>query len=941
MRLIAISFKGLVSKPVLTLLYVAGVSFIVGIMVCVPVFSDAVSRTILQEEINRKASAVNRPPMSVRFHAIPRSRQPVSLDDAIYVHKWLAEMLTREVGLSVAETYAQYESPTLRLRPLRGDVHYTDHDLASVSVVTVPGIEDRIESVVGLPFGDDVGSDHLSVWMTPDFAEELGIQVGEAYGLAYLSPLSAQAFQPIIAQVEGFVQALDERDRYWYREPDVLFKHALLTTPQQYRDFIAPRTPAGTGFCFWYYILDDARMNLSRAEAYIEGLEMIEREVEERLPNGRMDCAPVDELLAGQQRKTDLSLVLLGFSVPLIVILGYFLVSTGAMVTRSQTQEVAVLVSRGTSVWQILALTSVEAAIMLCAALPLGVLVGLGLARLLGFSVGFLAFAPRPPLDVHIAAADWRLVVVAVATSFAARLIPAWSSARLTVVAYEQQSSRRRAVIGAARLLTVSALAGITLYAYWQLSLRGSMFMFLVGWRGGDSGPSDPLLLLAPTLFLLTAPIIGAELFAIIMRSFVPIGKLMPGATPFLASLSLGREGGQYRAPIYLLVLCLGTGIFYASLAKSADAWLVDRLRYRVGADLTFEQGTLEGMSQLAATGPSGKDAWLLPVSEYQAIDGVAKATRIGEFRARPLAGGGRYLRLIGIDRIDFPEVAYYRQDYADRSLGELMNHLAQERKGLLVPTDLAESLHLALDTALTVNVTSQGELYKVEFVIAGTFDYFPTMYESEAPVLVANLDYLHRQLGGVLPHSIWMRLEPEADAGHVLEEIESLGVLAVRSQSLDELLTFDQERLERVGIFGLLSVSFLVGLIFAGVGLLLYTFASMVGRDYRFSVLRAIGMMRGEVIRMVSSEYLATLLYGLVAGVGLGVVGSYLYVPLFPLTPDPGRPIPPFVPLIDWDSALSMAIVMGGTLLVIEVAILMHVTRQRLFEALRLGVRE
>jgi len=385
----------------------------------------------------------------------------------------------------------------------------------------------------------------------------------------------------------------------------------------------------------------------------------------------------------------------------------------------------------------------------------------------------------------------------------------------------------------------------------------------------------------------------------------------------------------------------LGTGIFYASLAKSADAWLVDRLRYRVGADLTFEQGTLEGMNQLVATGPSGEDAWLLPVSEYQAIDGVAKATRIGEFRARSLDGGGRYLRLIGIDRIDFPEVAYYRQDYADRPLGELMNHLAQERKGLLVPTDLAESLHLALDTALTVNVASQGELYKVEFVIAGTFDYFPTMYESEAPVLVANLDYLHRQLGGVLPHSIWMRLEPEADAGHVLEEIESLGVLAVRSQSLDELLTFDQERLERVGIFGLLSVSFLVGLIFAGVGLLLYTFASMVGRDYRFSVLRAIGMMRGEVIRMVSSEYLATLLYGLVAGVGLGVVGSYLYVPLFPLTPDPGRPIPPFAPLIDWDSALSMAIVMGGTLLVIEVAILMHVTRQRLFEALRLGVRE
>ena len=38
--------------------------------------------------------------------------------------------------------------------------------------------------------------------------------------------------------------------------------------------------------------------------------------------------------------------------------------------------------------------------------------------------------------------------------------------------------------------------------------------------------------------------------------------------------------------PVFLIVLCLSLGIFFASMGKSADTWLVDRRSYEVGADL-------------------------------------------------------------------------------------------------------------------------------------------------------------------------------------------------------------------------------------------------------------------------------------------------------------------------------------------------------------------
>ena len=75
--------------------------------------------------------------------------------------------------------------------------------------------------------------------------------------------------------------------------------------------------------------------------------------------------------------------------------------------------------------------------------------------------------------------------------------------------------------------------------------------------------------------------------------------------------------------------------------------------------------------------------------------------------------------------------------------------------------------------------------------------------------------------------------------------------------------------------------------------------------------------------------------------GAGGGLVASYLYVPLFRLTDDVGQAIPPFLALVNWQSANWIVLAMGFTLLLIEAGILLRVIRLRIFETLRLGYRE
>lgn len=927
LALFRFALRRLLSRTFLNVLILLSIAITVAIMVAVPVFSEGVSRLILTEELNLRTQAVNRPPFSVRYYGLPKARQPLTLEDGEYVHEWLADTLRSKVGLPVTGTYAQYQSPPLRVR-LQDKVYTAqDSDLASLRVAIVPNIQEHITITQGAAFGEIQDEGVLHVWVLQEMADSLALQVGEELDMAYFFRAGTE---PIPLKIAGFWEANDPLDPYWYWEPRRLFQDVVITTPEQYQQFIAPITPEGFGFAFWYYILDDSRMSLDQVPQYIEALELIQRDVERRVPDGAMDYAPDQELLRAQSRKTTLSDILLTFALPLMGILASFIASVSFVTARFQIRETAIVRSRGTSRSQLMLLSFLETVLVLAVATPIGVAAGMGLARLMGYSSGFLGFTMRDPLSVNLIAADVRLILLALGLGLVARLVPTWLATRFSIVTYERE--RARAIGGGSvlRFLLLAFLAAATYYAYYQLVQGGPLG--LMGIRSPGESSRDPLLLLAPTLFLFVSSLISAELFLLLIRPLALIARLLPSTPVYFGWTSLVREGQQYRIPVFLLVLCLNLGIFYASLARSADIWLVDRLRYRVGADLTFEL--------LADAG--GADSWLVPPSDYEQIAGVEQATRVARFsasmqRTRDLPE----VNLLLIDRLDFPSVAYWRPDFAPVSLGELMNRLGAVSNGVLIPASLAAQLPQDMAEEITLDVSIGEVIYQFQFRIVGYFDYFPTMDPNGPLYLVGNMDYIQRQLGGAFPHQVWLRLAPDADAHTVLEHIERMQITPARPVNLQQYIQEDQQNLERIGIFGLLTVCFLTGVLLSGAELLIYSFANLTERTTRFAMLRAIGMHSREIIGIVASEYLLVLAYGIVAGIILGVISSQLYVPYFPLTQNPQQQIPPFLPVVDWGSATWMAASVTVALIVIGGTILARVVQQQLFQVLRMGNQE
>ena len=939
---LSLAFRRLKSTASLTLLLVLSFVLTIGMLICVPVFSGAVSVRLMMEELSERAEHRNIPAFSLLFLAFPSSEQPMTIGETSQKLDWIENLLTTHLGLPLESTYAQAESRLYSLRPWDSDAGSGKETQDEIRVVATHGIKDHIVVAEGAPYGPREARDALPVWLERHYAEKATFQIGQTYALG---PRQGTADELIPVEVVGFWEARDTDETYWSKDPVYHFRKALLVTPEHFEQYVYPMVPEKTSFNYWYYVLDESEINLDRAERYIEALQLIADETAREIPGGKLYDAPWKELARGQQRKLSLELVLVGFAVPLFGILLYFVASVAAIAVRFQRREVAMLSSRGSSRDQILLLIVLETAVLLGVAVPLSILVGMALARFMGYSLSFLRFSFREPLDVHLVSADWRFVLIAVVLCFATRLWATWRASQLSVVDVERQTARPPQRNWATRVLYTGLMMAVTYYAYRQLLLKGTLGM--VRWDINDPS-NDPLLLLAPTLFLMTAPLLAAELFVWLMRPLAWLSKAFRLPTLYVGATNLGREGRQYRTPIYLMALCLTLGIFYASVAKSADRWLVDRRRYEIGADLTFREGvgdllTTDPTTDLPdeASGSPRETSPGLPVSEYETIEGVVEATRVGEFKGTVRLGKNYTVRIMAIDRTSFPRVAYYRQDFARHSLDEMMDRLGIRSDGILVPAQLAEQEGLDVGDNMGINVLVAQDRYRLyDFSVVDVFDHFPTVSDDELTV-VANAPYLDPEAGSTFLNGVWMRLAPGAQGQKILGEIVELGVDTNRTHDLDATILRDQQRLERVGIFGLLSICFLAGALLSGISLLVYNFAAMVSRSFRFAVLRAVGMTREEVMGTVSIEYMATLAYGVVAGTLLGLAASFLYVPLFPLTDAPEVPIPPFIPLMDWQSTAWMAAVMALTLILIEGIILIRIGRQRLFEVLRLGVSE
>lgn len=933
----------------LTACATAGLVAAVALIVSIPLYSDGVNHRLLQERLEREGQ----PPYAFLFWYVGAWRGLVEWEDVAPLDTYLAGEAPGTIGLPVEQRVDYLQTAGLHLFPV-SEATYADEQeaLTEVSIGALSDFRSHIHVLEGALPHPPTGTDApLEVLITLSLAENLGLQVGEEY-VVFARPNRRglkDGFQRTVC-VAGVWAPINPADSYWFHEYGT-FDDVFLISKETFLEEIAPATRGEIALAEWYLVFDGRDVHVEDTMPLLGRIGAVATRVAALLPRAELAESPAGAILRYHQDARLRTILLYTFGIPVLALVLYFIAQVWGMIVSRQRNEVAMLRSRGTAVWQVLGIYLLEGVIVGLIAMLVGPLVGNNLAQAMGRTTSFLRLTSGPPSPAMTTRLSWinlRFGVLALGVSVATSLIPALSAARHTIISYKQEQARvvrrplwQRSFVDL--LLLIPAL-----YGYYLLRERGTISILGQGTPRTSSSPfENPLLFLVPILFIFSLSLIIIRLMPLVVRLLAWAAGLWRGAVPVLVLRHLARTPGQYTGPLLLLILTPSLAVFTASMASTLDAHLVDQIYYDTGGDLNLvELGqSTEGQADDRPVQPALPDAeeeqagpeWLfLPVSDHLLIPGVHAATRVGDYKMTELRGYVNF-RLLGVDRASFPHVAHFRRDYAPEPLGALMNALAMQWDGLLVDRRAmaAHNWRVGDKVRARINV---GDRPEVAFTIVGLLDYFPTAYPEDGSFAVANLDFLFEQLGGRYPYDVWLAAEEGLTADRVKEGAAQIGFNLISVYDARGRIAEMQMQPGRQGFFGLLSIGFLTTAFLTVLGFLIYSYVSFQRRFIQFGMLRALGLSVRQMAALLAGEQLALVATGLVGGTFLGWLSGKMFIPFLQVRAGRHPLTPPYVVQIAWGDVVIVYVIFGLMFVAAAVVLLGLLRRMRVFEAVKLG---
>jgi putative ABC transport system permease protein len=940
--MMAIAFKRLSNRIWLTLLSIMGVTLAVGLVVGIPVFAKAMSFVMLREELNWLAETVRYPPFSLRVYVTPSSENALSLKEIGAWSDRFREAIEAESGLSTISQNRQMETVGLLVRTRdevtrQGPPNTTVYQDTRVTIA--PGIGSKMTILDGEPLDARASSEtDLDIWIHYTAAEQAGFFSGDKYQL-----YDARRRVAVPIRIAGIWTETDRLDPFWFQNSDRKLQKALLVREDDYQNTLEPIFERQLRLISWYLLLDHGQLTPTNMREHADGLRTGQKLVWQYLPDLEIDSPLLEALDIALKRESDLTILMFVLGVPVMGSLLYFLSLISTITARWQQRETAIMASRGLRRGQLLIVNIVESTVIIGLGLPLGVLAGTQLARVMGYTASFMQFTWRAPLPVSPTALNVPLLVAALSALLLARLWPVLRSTRTSVVMHEQRRARapqrpfwQRAYIDFLLLIPV-------VYAYRRLSDVGTLVPQVM--TGETPTTRDPLLFLVPALFTLALSLLLVRLFPVLMRIGDGLSALGRQTAPYLAFRQLARQSSQYTSALLLVITSLSLGGFMASLAASLNNWVQDQVYYAVGADVFIKQ-MYNPVYLMEAMIPSD-GAWMMPVESYLQVPGVTRAARVGMYRSTIYLSSYDSLKatFLGVDRLDVPSVLFFRPDFANESLGGLTNLLASREDAVLLSERIMEMGQFEVGDKVPVKVVLV-DLFdtevslKTDFTIVGSYKYFPTVYEQnqEQTGIIGNLDFVFSQIGGPELHDTWLKIAPDADKDELVANVEAMKVFIQDWVEAREEIAQERASAENVGVFGTLTLGFLAAAAFSGIGLLIYNYASLQERLFRFTILRAVGLSLWQVVSQVTIEYIVLMIYGVAGGAAIGAWASKLFIPFFQAADENVLCPPTLIPIIAWDDIGRISGAFVVVLIMAQIAVIAAVLRKGVFQALRMG---
>jgi putative ABC transport system permease protein len=299
------------------------------------------------------------------------------------------------------------------------------------------------------------------------------------------------------------------------------------------------------------------------------------------------------------------------------------------------------------------------------------------------------------------------------------------------------------------------------------------------------------------------------------------------------------------------------------------------------------------------------------------------------------VTGKGRpqEVKILGVDPPDFGQVSYWRDDFASASFNTLLRRLGNDDKGVIVDRKFLNDFKLKVGDALIVNVKQK----PVDFTIEGVVDYWPTLWPDTDRFFVVNLDYLFDQIGEA-PYDVWARTDGVTPPTQTVDALRDHDFIVSRFVDSRQTALALRDDPGRTGIFGILTVGFIIAALLTILGFMLYSFLSAKRRMQQLGILRAMGLSIRQLISLFVFEQGFLIVLGMVVGTLLGLWTGDLFIPFLQIKSEAHAGIPTFVVMTAWGDIAKIYVLFGIILAIAFPAFIWMLARMKIHEAIKFG---
>jgi putative ABC transport system permease protein len=578
-------------------------------------------------------------------------------------------------------------------------------------------------------------------------------------------------------------------------------------------------------------------------EILVSGPDSVRAQLSKSLPGSlQVQTAAADDRFTLDSLKSFvnfLKVALLVFGGIAVFVGAFTIYNTLSITVAQRSRELALLRALGATRRQVLRSVVVEALAVGIVASAIGLVAGLGLAKLLGSL--FAAMGIDLPSTSTVFGARTIIVSLAVGiiVTVLAGLGPALRATRVSPVTAMREGAEIPPGRIGRRAPLFAAITGLLAAGVLGLSLLGSGIEV-----------EDRLLLLAPgsLLLFIAVALISPKLVPSLASVLGRPGQRIAGAAGGLARRNATRNPGRTAATAAALMIGIAlvafSAVIGAGMRESTKGALADQVR----ADYVIV----------------GQDGWS-PIDPDAAkavakVPGVQVSTGLVQDDARAF---GKKISVDGVDEKQIASVFGFDWDKgSDDAYAELGSG------GAIVTDRFAEDHHLGVGDRFGVTAL-KGD--KLDLSVAGISkpDRFNPLGTGEVTIARSAYD---RSFTAERERYAFVAAD---GASRPALEKTLASFPDVKLQSKSEFQTDQSAWVDQIlGIFyALLGLAVIVSLF----GIVNTLALSVLERTRELGMLRAVGMSRRQVRRMIRHESVVTALIGAVLGIGIGLLLSAL----------------------------------------------------------------